>query len=252
MSDSSTNNSGSSIPGGGSGQSPSTSPMPPSAPPYGFPGNPGQGSNVPAPPYPFYPYPAPPYPPYPYPPNVAMPPTLPPYYFPPPAPRRSHRALWISLGAALVGVVLICGACSYLTVASFQTFTSENISGDQVPAALQPVVEAANFCSFEINTNYHEAYTQLSAHLQSQVAEPQFVSDNQARAVAEGPLVGCSAAPSPGSPPSSSSSMVLELSIWSGPITGNAPPDNQSGTMTMVQEGSTWRVDALDSSLQLL
>jgi hypothetical protein len=257
MSDSSTNNSGSAIPGGGSSQSPSTSPIPPSAPSYGFPGNPGEGGNVPAPPYPFYPYPAPPpYPPYPYPPyppNVAMPPVLPPpYYFLPPAQRRSHRALWISLGAALVGVVLICGVCSYLTVASFQTFTSGNISGDQVPATLQPVVEAANFCSYEINSAFHEAYAQLSAHLQTQITETQFVSDNQGRDAVKGSLIGCSAALSPGSPPSSSSSMVLELNIWSGSITGNAPPVNQSGTMTVVQEGSGWKVDAIDSSLQLL
>ena len=187
---------------------------------------------------------------------MAMPPVLPsPYYYVSPAPRRSLKALWISLAVALVCVVLICGACSLLTLGAFQTFTSGIISGDQVPATLRPVVEAANFCSYEINRDYHDAYAQLSARLLSQVTEQQFVSDNQAREAAEGPLVGCSAAPSLGSTPSSSpssSGMTLELNTWAGPITGNAPPVNQSGTMTMVQEGGEWKVDAIDSSLQLL
>jgi hypothetical protein len=121
-----------------------------------------------------------------------------------------------------------------------------------VPATLEPVVAAANFCSHEINADYHGAYAQLSAHLQSQVTEQQFVSDNQARDATEGPLVGCSAAPSTDSTPSTSPNTILELNIWSGPVTGNAPPVNQSGTVTLVQEGSEWKVDAIDSSLQLL
>jgi len=122
-----------------------------------------------------------------------------------------------------------------------------------VSTALDPVIAGANFCAYETNKDYASAYRQLSTNLQSQVSEQRFISDNQARDTTLGPVVGCSLA----SQPSSSldqvpaSPIILTLNIWLGSTAGNTAPVNRSGDLTMVEEGTDWKVDAIDSTLQL-
>jgi hypothetical protein len=122
-----------------------------------------------------------------------------------------------------------------------------------VPLALQPVLAAANFCAYETNKDYEHAYAQLSDTLHSQLSEQQFDSDNQARDVTAGPVIGCSAALLKHSEDqtTASSTVTLTVHVWLGSETGNGPPTGKSGTMTMVQEAFEWKVDSIDGTLQL-
>jgi hypothetical protein len=125
----------------------------------------------------------------------------------------------------------------------------------QVASALEPVLAAQNFCAYETNQDYQGAYRQLSANLQAEVSEQQFESDNQTRDTTLGPIVGCSAAhqyPATGDEGAPQSPTTLTLAIWLGGSTASpAPPHSRTGTITMVQESAGWKVDAVDSTLQL-
>jgi hypothetical protein len=107
-----------------------------------------------------------------------------------------------------------------------------------------------------MNQDYGSAYQQLSARLQSEVSKQQFESDNQTRDTTLGPVVGCSAArlsPTTGDQGIPQSPSTLSLDIWLGALTpSNAPPHSRSGSITMVQEGLGWKVDVVDSALQLV
>jgi hypothetical protein len=211
--------------------------------------------------YPLYPYPQP-GPGYPYLPQVpesgpSVPPfqVLPPIIVPPPRQRSSLKPLWITLGVALTLLVVTCISCTVIFSLSLAHIASQMAQSVQVAPALEPVLAAQNFCDYEMNQDYSSAYQQLSARLQSEVSEQQFESDNQTRDTTVGPVVGCSAArlsPATGDQGIPQSSSTLSLNIWLGGLTtSNAPPHSRSGSITMVQESTGWKVDAVASTLQL-
>ncbi|MGO8948538.1 MAG: hypothetical protein ACLQUY_12935 [Ktedonobacterales bacterium] len=244
--------------GVGSSQTPSSSPQ---LPQPSIPSSPNPLHPVPYPPYtghnPPYPPAAYPYPPaaYPYPPpNAAMPPYRPlPVYSPPR--RGSLKPLWITLGVALSLVVVFCTGCSLLLSLSLAQLSSPTTAAPPASSALDPVIGAQVFCAYEIDQDYSNAYQQLSANLQSQLSEQHFESDNQARDASSGPVIGCSAAPKSSNPEDegpAASPTTLSLYVWLGAAaTSHAPPLGLSGNITMVQEGSSWKVDALDRAVRL-
>jgi hypothetical protein len=122
-----------------------------------------------------------------------------------------------------------------------------------VAGGLDPVLAAANFCAYETNRDYQNAYAQLSTNLQNQLPAQQFISDNQTRDTTAGPVIGCSTAlPENSADQAGTSSRVtLTVYVWLGSKIGNDPPVGKSGTMTMVQEASEWKVDAIDGALLL-
>jgi hypothetical protein len=253
------------LPGGGPGHhNPPHSVSPSSSP--GQQGVPSIPSSSPSPPnypgyYPLYPYPQP-GPGYPYLPpapesGLPMPPyqVLPPIIVPPPQQRSSLKPLWITLGVAFALVVVFCTSCSVLFSLGLAHIASQTAQPIQVASALEPVLAAQNFCAHETNQDYVGAYRQLSANLQAAISEQQFESDNQTRDTTLGPLVGCSAArqyPARGDEGAPQSPATLTLNIWlGGSTTSAAPPHSRTGTITMVQESAGWKVDAVDSTLQL-
>jgi len=233
--------------GAGISQSP-----PPLQPPPNYPGY-----------YPLYPYPqpGPGYPP-PFPssdPSMPSPPSyqvLPPIVVPPPPRRSSLKPLWITLGVVVSLVVVLCISCSVIFWLSIAHIASQIVQPSQVSPALEPVLAAQKFCAYEINQDYAGAYQQLSTALQSEVSEQQFESDNQTRDTTLGPVVGCSAArqnPAAGDEGVPQSPAILTVYIWLFGVAtaSDAPPNSQSGNITMAEESADWKVDAVDSTLQL-
>lgn len=195
----------------------------------------------------------PPYPQsgYPYAPSAPMPPFPVPGYS---QPRRgSLTPLWIILGVAASLILVACVACSVLFSLSLASLSSATTITSQTTSSTEdPVIAAEDFCAYEIDEDYANAYNQLSKSLQGTISQQQFQTDNQARDTSRGMLVGCSAAlpadavVSPGSPTS------LTVTVWlATPSATESPPIGSSGDMTMVQEGSSWKVDAVDTTLQL-
>jgi hypothetical protein len=213
--------------------------------------------------YPLYPYPQP-GPGYPYLPPVpvsgpSVPPpfqVLPPIIVPPPQQRSSLKPLWITLAVVLALLIVICITCTVIFSLSIAHIASQTAQSTQVAPALEPVLAAQNFCDYEMNQDYSSAYQQLSTRLQSEVSRQQFESDNQTRDTTLGQLVGCSAArlsPATGDQGTPQSPSTLSLDIWLGGLTTSAaPPHSRSGTITMVEEGLGWKVDVVDSALQLI
>jgi hypothetical protein len=172
----------------------------------------------------------------------------------PPPPRRNSLApLWITLGVVFAVLVLVCATCSILIALSVRDINTEITSAPSVPAQLDPVLVAANFCAYETNKDYKHAYAQLSNNLQNQLTVQQFISDNQVRDSSLGPVIGCSAALPENAEGQAgvSSTVTLTIHVWYGSETRNGPPAGKSGTMTMVEEASDWKVDSIDGALQL-
>lgn len=268
-------------PGGGAGETPNTGQMPggepaepppqgyagayppyspyPPYPPYppasttpaGMPlGAAGTAPQPPGPPQPEgQPFPQPPYgyPPYPYPSAAYPPPTQYghpyPYAVPQPA-RGSNRTLWITL--SIIGGVLlvVCVSCSVLFAISIGR------AANSFNQLLGPTLAATTFCVDVQDQEYSAAYDQLSRTLQSQMTRDQFVAAASARDQASGPVTDCT--PDTNSPPtgtSESPTLVHVTVIRGSDSSGGA--FTYRGNLTLVQEGSTWKIDAIDSSLGL-
>jgi len=180
---------------------------------------------------------------------------LPPIFMPPPPQQSSLKPLWIALIVVITLVVVLCISCSVIFSLSIAHIASEPPQAIQVAPALEPVLAAQEFCDYEMNQDYRSAYQQLSTNLQAKISEQQFESDNQTRDTTLGPVMGCSAAreyPATGDSGIPESPTILTLDIWlGGSTTLDAPPDGRSGSITMVQDISGWKVEAVDSALKL-
>jgi hypothetical protein len=223
-----------------------TDPNAPRTPEY----PPQPGYYTPAPGYPSYPQGYPPgYPPeqpaqpYPYPQQPYTQPYQPyPGQYPPPpqAPKRSNRTLWIVLGSVAGALVLVCGVCAFAVFAL----------GGQIGRAVGPAFSAAytvgTFCAAEERQTYATAYGHFSTSLQSQLSEEAFIANAQAHDESDGKVTNCTTSSSSGDGTSiSSDSVTLNLQIErsSGPTT--------SGNVTLVKEGSDFKIDSIDPALGL-
>ncbi len=194
----------------------------------------GQGNppTQPQQPYPYPQSPAQPYPPYkPYPGQYAPPPM---------PPKQSNRTLWIVLGSIGGALVLICGVCAIAAVA---------LSG-QIGKAFGPIVGAsvtvADFCVAEQDQDYATAYAQFSTNLQNQLTSEQFATNAATHDTSDGKVTSCSTDSSNSSGTSISDNQVtltLQVKRADGPTT--------TGNVTLVKEGSDFKIDSLDSSLGL-
>lgn len=203
------------------------------------------------------PYPAapqPPYPPYSYPPAYgqpgapgAYPPPYPyPYPYPPmppQQPKQSHKALWITL-SILGGVILLsCIACSAFAAISL------NRVGKQITSSLGPTLTAQEFCSDMEIQDYDSAYSLFSANLQSQVTSDQWSAKNQARDLSDGQVSACTVMPNSNLPQGGRAN--LQIQITRNGDTSSTATGSQTGVLTIIQEGSQWKIDNIDASLGL-
>lgn len=222
---------------------PSYSPYPPyPGAPAGTPsGAPGatQGQPSPTAPYgyPQYPYPsgsAPAQYPYPYP---------YPYAVPQPA-RKSNRALWITLSIAGAALLVVCVSCSVLFAVGLGR------AANSFNQLLGPEIAASTFCVDVQEQRYSAAYDQLSRNLQSQMTRDQFESAASARDQASGPVTDCTPDTNDQSVDTSGPPTLVHVTVTR--TSGSGGTSLYPGDLTLVREDSVWKIDAIDSSLELI
>lgn len=222
--------------------------------PYGQPGQPS-GEQYP-PSYPQYPpqtgpytgqppNTAPQYPGYPqYPQGQPGYPPGQPYYapgsVPPPQQKKSNRGLWITLG--IVGGVLLvaCVACSIFLVGALRGATSNPIVSSTITTGL--------FCGYEQGQTYDQAYSEFSSTLKQQVTLDQFTQAAQQHDATDGVVKTCKvdSSSSAASPQISNTEVVLPLVVTRG------QGSTTTGNITLEKDGSSFKISAIDSSLNLL
>jgi len=163
-------------------------------------------------------------------------------------------------------VLLICGGCS---AAAY--FLVRN--GVQTIATTVGVAETyAGFCLDETSQDYQSAYTYFSTNLQQQLSASAFTARANQIDTRDGTVSSCQTETSrppqiSGStatvqlivvrtPPLSATPPASTTPTGSGAGTASATPTAGSGTtftgaLHLVKQGSVWRIDQIDSSLDL-
>jgi predicted component of type VI protein secretion system len=140
-----------------------------------------------------------------------------PVYAPPmqPAPKKSRRGLWITLGVIGAVLVLLCIAFSVLVVANLPT----------------PAKTLDAFCNALTSGDNHTAYTQFSSNFQRQVSEPAFT-----QVVSQDKITTCAH----GTPNESGNSAKTTLKlVHKSTITNN-------DVVTLIKDSNgDWKIDNL-------
>lgn len=179
------------------------SPNVPNLPPY------GNAPNMP--PAPYYPQTPPYVPPAPTATSVMA-----------PAPKRSHRGLWITLSIIVVLLIILGGAGYYL----YTQYTA-------------PGIAATQFCNDLKNATYSGAYNLLSSDLKGQFTEEEFALGAQELDAAEGKVTACS-----------SGAYSYTVFATTASVTATlARTQPHTGVVHLKQESGAWKVSALDTSL---
>ncbi|HEV8193046.1 MAG TPA: hypothetical protein VGP82_16405, partial [Ktedonobacterales bacterium] len=164
-------------------------------------------------------------------------------YAPPPQAKSSNRGLFIGCGIALAAVLLICGTVSVVAYVGAQR------AGDAVKnfgTAAQAGLIVTEFCSQMQSQSYGQAYQDLSSNVQSKQTQDQFVKAMQDRDIKDGAVQLCTEGRSDALPAVSGSTATIQIQVARGD-----PNNVKTGTLTLVEEGSNWKVDSADSSLDL-
>lgn len=216
---------------------PYAQPAVPSQPFYGQSGAPYPYGASAAPSQPFYPMPADPSQPF-YG-QPGMPGTLPPQTWgamsqtlpgappaPPAAPRKSHRKLWIILASVAVMLVLLGGGGAFAFV-----------------QYLGPATAAGVFCGDLKAQDYTAAYKQLTAKLQQQFPQDQFVQGAGTLDKIEGTVTSCAT--------SSGSSYNYNLGSSTASVVAVIKRSNAGSLegVLRLKDESGWKVDGLDTNL---
>ena len=175
----------------------------------------------------------PPYPyPYPQQPGYGQPPYPSPYPYPKPA-RRSNRTLWIVLGA-------VGGVVALLFVGGTVLF---GLVFGQIGGLIGPIATASSFCADEEQSDYASAYALLSTGLQRQYGEAGWYQANQTREAGNGVVQNCGPVSSGLSVAGNTATIQLQLALNDG---------THTGPITLVKEGSQWKIDSIDLGLGLV
>jgi hypothetical protein len=221
-------------------------------------GSPTGSTSLASPPDPRYP-PYTQYPPYlPYPP-YPQPGYPPPGYWPPgyqmpgyPPPKKDNtRMVYGIIAAVLVVGIVLCVGCG-LALSSYDNLVSHSLSGSLASLTVDEL------CLDEEMQDYSSAYTLLSSNLQQQLSESQFTTDGQQHDSTLGQISTCT---QQGPAVSSSSTEVTATLAITRSVTptpdasGNAPAPQASdytGQVILVEVSSQWKVDQVDSALNML
>jgi hypothetical protein len=150
----------------------------------------------------------------------------------------------------LVGIVLSIGYG--LASASFTNLLNRSLSRSLAAITIE------EFCTDEETQQYANTYALLSSNLQQQYPESQFTADSEqndsmlgqvSSCIQQGPVVS-----------SSSTEVTVTLAVTrmltpTPDASGNAPApqtSDYSGQIRLVNEAGQWRVDQVDSSLNML
>lgn len=152
---------------------------------------------------------------------------------PPAAPaKKSRKRLWITLGVIAGVLVLACGGIGFVFFSAFQE-------------ALKPVTVATTFCNDLKAQNYTTAYDLLSSNAQGQVSRDLFVQASQLQDQIDGTVKSCG--------PVTGSGADTKIDVNAGKASLKATVQrNQAftGNISLVKQGSDWKVDDIDASLQ--
>jgi hypothetical protein len=191
------------------------------------------------------------------------------YAPPPPPPARRSNTGWIIGVSIAVVVLLICGGCA--------TFAYFSVSrGVQALSTTVGVISTySGFCVDETTQDYPAAYVYFSTNLQQQVSSTAFSQRAAALDTRDGTVTSCLIQSS--APQITGSTAIVQLEVMRTPAAtpqplttpSPSPTPNSSATPTvttvptpvtsatftgalhLVREGSLWKIDSIDSSLDL-
>ncbi|HEY7341859.1 MAG TPA: hypothetical protein VH591_13335 [Ktedonobacterales bacterium] len=167
----------------------------------------------------------------------------PPQY--PQQPKKSRRGWIIGCSIVAVVVVLICGGIGVALVIGAQT------AGNVLQTKAQQLAAtgiATAFCGDYVTTSYTDAYQLLSKAEQARVGTPdQFATHAGTLDTSDGQVTGCE--PDTNNPLATinGNNATVKFTVQRSNKTGTA-----TGTIKLVHEDNTWKVDGADSSLTLL
>lgn len=212
-------------------------PPQPTQPGYGQPPmQPGYGQEQQPPPYqpPVY--------------NQAAQPQYPqqqPPQYPQQQPKKSRRGWIIGCSIAAVVVLLICGGIGVALVIGAQT------AGNALQTKAQQLAAtgiATAFCGDFVATSYTDAYQLLSKAEQARVGTPdQFATHAGTLDTSDGQVTGCEPDTSNPLATINGNNATVKFTVQRSNQTGTA-----TGTIRLVHEDNTWKIDGADSSLTLL
>lgn len=220
-------------------------PYDPTPPSGGYPQNPPPYQGYP--PYPGEvpqqsPYGQPPYGQQPYGQQPYGPPQVYPGYpgYPAPQPQKnSNRTLWIILSVVGGVLVISCLACVGLIVFLGGQLFSSPVFGS--------TLAVTQFCTYEKDQQYPQAYRLLSSSMQNQMTQDQFTQRSQSLDTSQGVVSQCV--------PSTSGTNLATDTSASFPVTvtrgTGSTATTTNGTITLVKESGSWKIDSIAPSLSL-
>src|SRR5690348_4281916 len=152
---------------------------------------------------------------------------------PPAAPRKkSRKGLWITLGVIAGVLVLACGGIGFFLFSIGQ-------------AVAQPITAATTFCTDLKTQNYTAAYGLLSTKQKGQVTQDLFSQGAKLQDQVDGQVTSCTL--------QSNSSAGFQFDSSKGTATLPATVQRTqawTGKLQLVKQGSGWKIDDIDQSLQ--
>lgn len=165
--------------------------------------------------------------------------------YPQQQPKKSRRGWIIGCSIAAVVLILICGGVGIAVYIGAQTAGAALQTKAQQLAATGI---ATAFCGDFVAQQYTSAYQLLSKAEQSRVGTPdQFATHAGALDTSDGSVTGCE--PDTNNPLAmiNGNNATVQFTVQRSNQTGTA-----TGTIRLVHEDNTWKVDGADSSLTLL
>ena len=178
--------------------------------------------------------------------NIPQQPAHQPNYMQQPRQKGSERSEVLQWAIAATLLILICVGASVALYAGVQKAKDAVRSG---AAAIGAASQVGHFCGAYRSQDYGSAYQLLSTAAQGRTSQTQYVSHQQALDASTGAVAICSIDPNHTLPSISSdgNTATAQIQVARG---ANAKPT--TGTLTLVYEEDTWKVDRADSSLTLL
>lgn len=165
--------------------------------------------------------------------------------YPQQQPKKSRRGWIIGCSIAAVVVLLICGGIGVALVIGAQT------AGNALQTKAQQLAAtgiATAFCGDFVATSYTDAYQLLSKAEQARVGTPdQFATHAGTLDTSDGQVTGCEPDTSNPLATINGNNATVKFTVQRSNQTGTA-----TGTIRLVHEDNTWKIDGADSSLTLL
>ena len=164
-----------------------------------------------------------------------------------PQPKKSKKGWIIGCSIAALVVLLACGGIGVAL------YIGANKAADAVKSTGQASLASAQvvlLCTAFEAQDYNSAYQRLSTAEQGRVGTPdQFAQRADALDTSAGTVVGCQPTDSPplASISSDGKSATLKIEVQRSDQTGTS-----SGTVRLVLENDTWKIDGADNALTLL